>query len=177
MFLRFRRSYRRLKVYIIENAWRAGKHRQEIVAYLGSIEAELVPTNAERELDSILARTAFWEDANPKLKHLANRLGPDEKRFRLAVHARIPWPMQPERDRLETLKAEKEIKRVEDEAKAWYGLYEMSSEQIADHERAIESHKQEKSEVVKQATEELQQANMWREKANHMRKRQSGGAT
>ena len=41
MFIRFRRSHRRLKVYIVENAHRDGHVRQTIIAYLGSIDAEL----------------------------------------------------------------------------------------------------------------------------------------
>ena len=39
------------------------------------------------------------------MKQLANRLGPDLKRMRLAAHARVPYPMEPERKKLELLEA------------------------------------------------------------------------
>jgi hypothetical protein len=38
----------------------------------------------------------FWENAKPRLDRLANRLDP--KAVRMAIHKRIPWPMQAERD-------------------------------------------------------------------------------
>ena len=55
------------------------------------------------ELHSLHERTAFWEKANHRLKLLANRLGPEAKRIRMAAHARVPWPMKPEREKLELL--------------------------------------------------------------------------
>jgi hypothetical protein len=128
MFIRFRTSHRRIKIYVVENARRDGKVAQEIVAYLGSIEAELLSPAADREREAILARIAFWETANPKLKNLANRLGDEMQRLRMAVHARIPWPMEPERQRLELLEAQRE-------AKLWHGLYSSSARMIETNER------------------------------------------
>jgi hypothetical protein len=94
--------------------------KQEIIAYLGSMDTHLLmAADDEVERASIKARTAFWEVANPKLKSRANRLGPHQQRLRMTVHARIPWPMQSERDRLKVLEAEKE-------ATQWRRLYDFS---------------------------------------------------
>ena len=109
----------RLKVALVENRRVNGKVKQETIAVLGSIEATWLPEfwgdteqkaaanlKAEDwELKSLRARMAFWETANYRLKLLANRLGPDLKRIRMTVHARVPWPMEPERKNLELLEA------------------------------------------------------------------------
>ena len=60
------------------------------------------------ELYSLRARTAFWKKANRRLKQLANRLGPDLKRIRIATHNRVPWPMEAGLKRLELLEAKKD---------------------------------------------------------------------
>jgi hypothetical protein len=75
------------------------------VVYLGSIDTELAVGGGIGG-NSIAARIAFWQGADPKLKHLANRLGDQAKPLCMAVHARVPWPMQPERARLVLLQAE-----------------------------------------------------------------------
>ncbi len=105
----------RLKVILVENKRVNGKVKQETIAMLGSINAVWLPEfwdgveNADElkcknwEMYSIQHRTAFWETANERLKQLANRLGPDAKRIRIAAHSRVPWPMEAERDRLELL--------------------------------------------------------------------------
>ena len=109
----------RLKVVLVENKRVNGKVKQETIAVLGSIEATLLPEfwdgiSQERanelkaedwERRSIMERTAFWKGANHRLKQLANRLGPDLKRIRMAAHARVPYPMEPERKKLELLEA------------------------------------------------------------------------
>ncbi len=109
----------RLKVVLVENRRVNGKVKQETITVLGSIEAvwlsdfwEGIDQKAaaklkaeDWELRSLRARTAFWEIANHRLKQLANRLGPDLKRIRMATHARVPWPMEPERKKLELLEA------------------------------------------------------------------------
>jgi hypothetical protein len=74
---------------------------------------------------------AFWEQAKPKLTRLANRLGPDLKRIRMAVHARVPWPMDAERAKLPLMEAEAEL------ASAMSG-YELSAKTIEANETLIE---------------------------------------
>lgn len=109
----------RVKVVLVENKRVNGKVKQETIAVLGSIEATWLPDfwedteqkvaaklKAEHwELKSLRARMAFWETANNRLKLLANRLGPDLKRIRMTAHARVPLPMESERQRLELLEA------------------------------------------------------------------------
>jgi hypothetical protein len=113
VFVRFRKSGDwRLKVYVAQTTRHDGKVVQETIAYLGSIDTRaLVAPDDARERESILARVAFWEVANPRLKALANRVGGEVgvKRLRMATHARIPWPKETERvHRLAVLKAEAE---------------------------------------------------------------------
>jgi len=111
---------RRLYVGLAENTRVDGKVRQEHVAHLGAIDGWLLPAfwadldpamvarvrRPDWELRSLRARLAFWQEAGPRLKRLENRLGPELKRLRMAIHARVPWPMEPERKRLELLEAE-----------------------------------------------------------------------
>ena len=105
----------RLKVVLVENKRVNSKVKQETIAVLGSIDATWLPEFwkdapadlkcKDWELYSLRARTAFWDKANKRLKPLANRLGPDMKRIRMAAHKRVPWPKEPERKRLELLEA------------------------------------------------------------------------
>jgi hypothetical protein len=164
MFIRFRQSHRRLKVYITENVRRDGRVRQEIIAYLGSVEAALVPRNPERECESIAGRVAFWETANPKLKNLANRLGPDQQRLRMAVHARIPWAMQAERERLEVLRAQAK-------ADLWHRLYGQSSKMIEANEELIAKANEQNSELRRDALREIAHANEWAAKASALQQK------
>jgi hypothetical protein len=109
----------RLKVVLVENRRVDGKVKQETVAVLGSIDAGWLADFWEGidpklkcedwELNSLRARTAFWEGANQRLKQLANRLGPDVKRIRIAAHKRVPYPKEPERKQLELLEAKHEF--------------------------------------------------------------------
>jgi len=107
----------RLKVVLVENKRVNGKVKQETIAVLGSIEATLLPEfwdgidvatklkGEKWELQSLRARTDFWKGANRRLRQLANRLGPDTKRIRMAAHARVPYPMESGKKRLEMLEA------------------------------------------------------------------------
>lgn len=117
----------RLNIAMAENRRADGTVRQEHIAQLGSIEAAWLPEfwegidpdlaakiqTKDWELRSLRARTAFWQEANQRLKRLTNRLGPDLKRIRMTAHARVPWPMEAEREKLELLEAKRDF----DEAK------------------------------------------------------------
>ena len=116
----------RLNVALAENKRADGKVRQEHIAQIGSIDASWLPEFWEGinpalaakikgegwEMNSLRVRTAFWKDANHRLKQLANRLGPDLKRIRIAAHARVPYPMEPERKKLELLEAKDDFDRA-----------------------------------------------------------------
>ena len=116
----------RLKVMLVENKRVDGKVKQETIAVLGSIDATWLHEfwegidNADKlrcddwELQSLRARTAFWKTANPRLKKLANRLGPDLKRFRIAAHKRVPFPKELERKKLEVLEAKQDYDSARD---------------------------------------------------------------
>jgi hypothetical protein len=135
----------RLQVVLTENRRAEGKVRQEVLADLGTIDGILLPAfwsgvghgvlgaiqGPGWEERSIWARMAFWEQAKPKLTRLANRLGPDLKRIRMAVHARVPWPMDAERAKLPLMEAEAEL------ASAMSG-YELSAKTIEANETLIE---------------------------------------
>src|SRR4051794_12375619 len=136
MFIRFRTSHWRLKVYVVENTRRDGKVVQETVAYLGSVDTRALTANGDerRELLSVRERVAFWEAANPKLKNLVNRLGGEAgvNRLRMAVRARVPWPMEAERERM----------RMLDEALQWHHAYDGSVMVIGLNDRTIASSKE-----------------------------------
>ena len=118
----------RLKVILVENKRVNGKVKQETIAVLGSIDAMLLPEfwdgvdkkavaklkTEKWELYSLQARIAFWKIANPRLKRLANRLGPDIKRIRIAAHKRVPWPMEAGKRRLEILEAKERLDSCRD---------------------------------------------------------------
>ena len=121
----------RLKVILVENKRVNGKVKQETIAVLGSIEATSLPEfweglsqgrvdelkAEEWERRSITERTAFWKSANRRLKQLTNRLGPDLKRLRMAAHSRVPYPMEPERKKLELLEAKEDFDRAKRDIK------------------------------------------------------------
>ena len=135
----------RLNVGLAENTRQDGRVKQEHVALLGSIDGHLLPEffadiapefvegmkSPDWERHSLRARVAFWETANPRLKALGNRLGDDVKRIRIAVHARIPWPMEPERELLELLDAK-------DDLKLWMSLHKSSARMIETNGRVID---------------------------------------
>ena len=135
----------RLNVSLVENRRVNGKVRQEHIAHLGAIDGHLLESffsevdatvldkvkAADWQLRSLRTRTAFWKDCNAKLQQLSNRLGPDTKRLRMAIHARVPWVMEPERKQLELLEARAE-------AKLWGDLYKMTGKNIEATERIIE---------------------------------------
>ena len=113
----------RLKVVLVENRRVNGKVKQETIAVLGSIEATWLPDfwkgigkekatklkTGKWELYSLRERIAFWKIANLRLKQLTNRLGPDTKRIRIAAHARVPYPMETGKKRVELLEAKDDL--------------------------------------------------------------------
>lgn len=131
---------------LVENRRINGKVKQEIIAMFGSIDAAWLPefwdgldkkTAAKLqtenwELYSLRARTAFWKVVNRRLKQLENRLGPDKKRIRRAVDARVPWLMPPERKRLELLEAKHDYDLIR-------GSIDYTRRSIASDEKIIKS--------------------------------------
>lgn len=144
----------RLKVYLVENRRVGGKVKQETIAFLGSIDAtwlpsfyaDLEPADADKirredwQLQSLRERVAFWKGVNQRRKRLDNRLGPDAKRLRIAVHKRVPWPMEPERELLEKLEAGHDLK-------FWLSMANHTSKGIARTEEAIERANKELAEL------------------------------
>lgn len=159
MFVRFRQSHQRLKVYIVENARLHGKVKQITIAYLGS-----APLPADDEREAIAARIAFWNTAGPKLKNLLNRLGGETevRRLRLIIHTRIPWPMEPERQRFEALKAEHE-------AKFWHGMYQQTGKMIEANERLAAKAAEQNKELRRDALQEIARANELSAKAQALK--------
>ncbi len=147
----------RLKVVLVENKRINGKVKQETIAVLGSIEATWLPEFWEGidqkaaaklkaddwELRSLQWRTAFWKGANHRLKQLANRLGPDLKRIRMAAHARVPYPMEAGKNRLEFLEAKEDFA-------FWRGHVEYLERRIAGHEKIKKKAEQEIAEDKKE---------------------------
>jgi hypothetical protein len=136
--LAFPQPYR-LQVQLVENRRDGGQVRQEYVATLGSIDGWLVPDfwagldpdivakikSEDWDTRSIKARMAFWDQAKPRLDRLANRLDP--KAVRLAIHRRIPWPMQDERD----------LAEARADFSFWKAAYDGQIKHIEGHEKVI----------------------------------------
>jgi hypothetical protein len=158
MFARFRlMPSGRLNVALAENRRVGGKVRQEHVAHLGAIDSRLLdvtqaPHIPNWELLSLRARVRFWDVANDRFGRLSNRLGPDLKRIRIAVHKRVPWPMEPERERLAGLEAG-------DDAEFWFRMYGQTNKMIEVNERLIEHANKQNSELRAQALREITAAN------------------
>lgn len=128
-----------MQVQLIENRRAGGRVQQEHVATLGSVDgwlllefwAGLDPNITAKvkaddwETRSIEARMAFWDQAKPRLDRLANRLDP--RVIRMAVHARIPWPMQ----------AERELAEARADFAFWKAAYDGQIEHIEGHEKVI----------------------------------------
>ena len=126
------------------------------IAVLGSIEATWLPEFWEGispkratklkaedwERQSLRARIAFWEGANRRLKKLANRLGPDMKRLRIAAHSRVPYPMEAGKKRLEVLEEKKDLEFFK-------GHIEYLERRIAGHEKIKKKAEQEIAEDKK----------------------------
>ena len=141
----------RLKVVLVENRRVNGKVKQETIAVLGSIEATWLPEfwagidkekaaklKTDRwELYSLRERVAFWKIASRRLKKLANRLGPDAKRIRMAAHARVPYPMEAGKKRLQLLEAKKDFDSWRDLIKIYEGHIEGHKETIKRAEQNI----------------------------------------
>lgn len=142
----------RLKVMLVENRRVSGKVKQETIAILGSIEATWLPefwdsvsedTVAKLQttdwlLHSLYERTAFWKTANQRLARLSNRLGPDLKRMRLAAHARVPWPKEPERKLLELLVAKKVFEDTQYYFRMHENIIERARKEIERQKETIE---------------------------------------
>ncbi len=141
----------RLKVILVENKRVNGKVKQETIALLGSIEATWLPEFWEGidqaataklkaedwELRSLQWRTAFWREANQRLKRLANRLGPDLKRIRIAAHTRVPYPMEPERERLELLQAKADFDFAKDSLESVQRMVETGKKAVKHAQKAL----------------------------------------
>ena len=141
----------RLNVALAENRRADGKVRQEHIAQLGSIEAAWLPEfwegidpalaakikGEDWELRSLRARTAFWETANHRLKLLANRLGPDLKRIRMAAHARVPYPMEPERKKLELLEAKADLDNAKSSIESAQRMVETGKKLVKHAQRGV----------------------------------------
>ncbi len=169
-----------MKVYLTENRRVDGKVKQETVAFLGSINATWLDSFwygiDEKHLEkircpdwqrrAIRARVNFWNGAAKRMQKLANRLGPDAKRLRMAVHARIPWPMETERFNLEIMDAEAE-------AEFWHGFYDGSKRQIESLDRSIEHAREQKAEEVRLGTKHLKFASEWQKKAKELKARRT----
>jgi len=155
----------RIQVQLVENRRVEGRIKQEHVAQLGSIEGHLLPAFFEGvsteiagamkspgwERASIRARAAFWKGCNAKMKQLSNRIGPELKALRMAIHGRIPWPMDPERKRLELLDAEAD-------EQLFRSLHGQTTAMVEANKRIIERATTDKARLEREARLEAEQA-------------------
>jgi hypothetical protein len=150
----------RLQVQLIENRREGSQVLQEHVATLGAVDAWFIPEfwadvdpaitakvkADDWETQSIIARTAFWDSAKPRLDRLVNRLDP--KAFRLTIHQRIPWPMQNERD----------LAEARSDFRFWQGAHEGMVKQSELHREVIQNQTKQLAETQEKAAEWGQRA-------------------
>jgi hypothetical protein len=150
----------RLHVSLAENRREAGRVRQEHVADLGTVDGYLLPEfwngldptlvaqiKADNwDLRSVNARLAFWNEAKPRLDRLSNRLDP--KAIRMAIHQRIPWPKQAERD----------LAEAREDFRFWKGLHDMQANQIEAYEKTIETVTKDNAELREEASKSARAA-------------------
>jgi hypothetical protein len=87
MFVRFRKTPRRLQASVVETRRAAGKVASEHVASLGSVTLPM----------TVRGRQASWAHLWDRLHALSNRVGADDQaKIRNAVHARIPMVLPEE---------------------------------------------------------------------------------
>lgn len=168
----------RLHVSLIENRRVDGKVRQEHVAQIGAIDGHLLesffsgldPDVAARmkadnwEYLSLWARRAFWAEAIERLRRLENRIGPDMKRLRIAIHKRVPWPIEAERKRLELLEAERNLYWAE-------RGFECTREMYRANEQILERANRQNAELGRASVWEAKQVQEARERLDKARER------
>jgi hypothetical protein len=101
MFVRFRKSSRRLDVSLVETRRVGGKVRQARVASLGSIALPL----------TVASRMDFWARIRQRIARLSNRIGGEDCNKILGVlFERIPMPTAEEQRALQLEKAKADAK-------------------------------------------------------------------
>jgi hypothetical protein len=153
----------RYKVMVVENARvGGGKVKQELVAYLGSIDATWLDsfwsTVCEAELfklriptwrhQSLQERLDFWEGVLVRMGKIGdNRLSQEQRKaLRRAIHKVVPWVTEPEKKELALLDAKQDFEDVrsgvaftEQQTARLVGLRAATDKQIEDLRRLASS--------------------------------------
>jgi hypothetical protein len=117
MFVRFRKSSRRLDVSLAETRRVNGKILQEHVASLGSIT---VPP-------SVADRIVFWQRLHGRLAKLSNRIDAEKQAKILgSVFAKIPMPSADEQRMLQ-------LENAKEDARQWSSVRDMHAGTAEDH--------------------------------------------
>ena len=114
MFVRFRKSSRRLDVSLVETQRVSGKARQAHIAGLGSIPLPL----------TVADRMDFWARIHSRIARLSNRLGGNDLNKILgALFERIPMPTAEEQRALQ-------LENAKEDAKFWGALEDLHADNI-----------------------------------------------
>ena len=117
MFVRFRRTARRLQVSLIAGHRVGDRVRHEHVASLGSIP--LAPTTADR--------ITFWTKLHPRLDALSNRIDAAQRGAMLAaLHTRIPMPTPDDQQAVQ-------LERAQADAKFWETIEGLHADRVEGH--------------------------------------------
>jgi hypothetical protein len=121
MFVRFRRTDRRLQISLAAACWANGRPRQEHIASLGSIPLTMAPAD----------RIAFWTRLHQRLDALSNRIDAVQRGAILAaIHARIPMPTPDDQQAVQ-------LEQAQADAKFWQALAEGGAEDIEAHKGLV----------------------------------------
>jgi hypothetical protein len=121
MFVRFRKTNRRLQASLSATRRDAGRVRHEHVAGLGSVAL----------LASAADRIVFWTKLHQRLDALSNRVDAAQRGAILAaVHARIPMPTQDDQQAVQ-------LERAREDARFWETLVGMQTSEVDEHKALL----------------------------------------
>jgi hypothetical protein len=121
MFVRFRKTDRRLQVSLTAARWTNGQPLQEHIASLGSVPHS--PSAADR--------CVFWTRLHQRLDALSNRIDAVQRGAILAaIHARIPMPTPDDQQAVQ-------LEHAQADAKFWQALAEGQAEDIEAHKGVV----------------------------------------
>src|SRR5271157_3827620 len=116
MFVKFRRTPKRLAAALIESRRVDGTVRPEHIASLGSIAVDPM---------TVAGRVVFWGELHKRLDKLGNRITDERLKILDAIHAKIPIVTVEEIPALQR-------KNAEAEEKLWSNIRDGHEEKAAD---------------------------------------------
>ncbi len=154
MFVRFRQQGRRLQPSLMQTRRVAGKVRNEHVASLGSVDADV----------SVRERLAYWAKLPDRLARLGNRVSPDDHaKIFAAVHARIPMVTPDEQRAIQE-------ENAKDDERFWDTMRDMNAASVEEHKVLIARAEANVADHARNAAEAAKKANAAKDHLDRLRR-------